>query len=356
MPNTLRSALSTHDNALNFVRLVLAASVILSHSWAVGGFGQHPFNGLGDWAVNGFFALSGYLIAGSRLRLNFGQFMMSRAFRIFPAFWLVLVGTAFVIAPLSTLATDETWQLGSALDYVVRNAGLYVFQWGVDDTLTSVPFVGAWNGSLWTLFYEFVAYIGAALLLTLPWARRHALVATGVATAAVIVAQIAALGPLDVSTNLFLNFLRLGSFFAAGMFRYFLADKLSLKWWNAAIAGATLAVMAVLGVADLLGQIPLAYLLLWIGARAKTRIGSKNDVSYGVYVWGFPVQQLLVVFGFTWLGPWLTALLALIVTLPLAWGSWKLVENPAMRLRKRITSRSDGRLRARADSAVTSES
>ena len=65
----LREALGSRDNALNLVRLVLAGLVIVCHTWMVGGFAGPAFVGaLGPWAVYGFFAMSGYLIAGSRLR------------------------------------------------------------------------------------------------------------------------------------------------------------------------------------------------------------------------------------------------------------------------------------------------
>lgn len=64
----------------------------------------------------------------------------------------------------------------------------------------------------------------------------------------------------------------------------------------------------------------------------SVRIGSRNDVSYGLYIWAFPVQQLIIVAGFAWLGVWGTALLALLLTLHLAWASWRFVEKPAMKL------------------------
>ncbi|WP_371031002.1 acyltransferase family protein [Pseudoclavibacter sp. JSM 162008] len=333
MNSSLRSALSNRDNALNFVRLILAASVILGHAWAIGGFGETPLGFISGWAVNGFFGISGYLIAGSRMRLAFAAFVTNRALRIFPAFWCVLLVTAFLLAPLSTLLSGETYSITSALNYVVRNAGLYIFQWGIDDTLMNVPFSVAWNGSLWTLFYEFVAYLAAALLLTLAVVRKHALAATAVATACAIVAQILALTVLDVSTNLFLNFLRLGGFFAAGMLIYFLGERIRLELWPAVLAAIIFVALMLFGVAETLAQIPFTYVLLWIGARARIRIGSKNDISYGIYIWGCPVQQLLALSGTAWMGPWLSALVAFVLTVPLAWASWKFVEEPAMRLR-----------------------
>lgn len=166
MATSIRESLSTRDNALNLVRLLLAVAVIIGHAWILGGFGEGPFPGLAGWAVNAFFAISGYLITGSRLRSGILKFLMNRVLRIFPAFWVVLVVTASVIAPLVSVVAGESWLFGSATSYVVLNAGLYIFQWGIVDTLSTVPHPGAWNGSLWTLFYEFSAYLCAGALLS----------------------------------------------------------------------------------------------------------------------------------------------------------------------------------------------
>jgi hypothetical protein len=69
VPVTLQGRLDTRDNALNFVRLILAGLVVVSHTWPSGGLGPDPHFGdlnLGSWAVAGFFAISGYLVTGSR--------------------------------------------------------------------------------------------------------------------------------------------------------------------------------------------------------------------------------------------------------------------------------------------------
>lgn len=342
---TLREALSTRDNSLNFVRLCLAAAVIISHAFPLGGF-EKPFwlPDLGGWAVSGFFAISGYLIAGSRMRLRFFPFTVHRVMRIFPAFWAVLLGVAFVLAPLTTVLTGEDYSPGSALEYVLKNAGLYIWQRGVEDTLLSVPYPVAWNGALWTLFYEFAAYMCAAVLLTLAVVRKHAVVATSVALVATVTFQILAPGPLQVTTTLYLNGARLGAFFLAGMLLYFLADRIKLRTWPLAGAILIMVLLSFTGLIDLIAQLPFAFIVLWLGAKLKVRFGQKNDVSYGVYIWGFPVQQTLAVSGVAVaLGPWLAALAALLLTLPLAWASWRLVERPGMRLGKKIAARYPGR-------------
>ena len=270
MKQTLGGALSRRDNALNFVRLTLATAVVLGHAWTLGGFEESAVAGLRDWAVNGFFAISGYLIAGSRMRLNLGPYLWRRALRILPAFYVCLIVTAFVIAPLSTLISGEHYDFASGVGYVVRNAGLYMVQWGIDDTLLAVPYEQVWNGSLWTLFYEFLAYIAAGLLLVVPFARRHAVVVVAAVFIAVVAFRPLAYGPLDVTTNLYLNSARLGAYFLAGMLIYFLRDRIRVRGWLPLVALALLVGLGLAGWAEWAAQLPLAFLVIWGGRFCRS--------------------------------------------------------------------------------------
>ncbi|WP_394255892.1 acyltransferase family protein [Pseudoclavibacter helvolus] len=339
MPPTLREALSTRDNSLNFLRLCLAAAVILGHPWTIGGFENSPFPEPGTWAVNGFFAISGYLIAGSRMRTALPGFLWRRALRILPAFWACLIVTAFVVAPLAAAWAGERYELGSSLRYVISNFALSIQQTGIDATLQNVPLADIWNGSLWTLVYEFAAYVFAALMLTVPLLRKHAVWVLAALLSVVIVLQPIALGPLAVTQLVAVNVLRLGVFFVAGMLLYFLSDRIRLTWWPFIVALVLLSALTGLGLSEHYGQLPYGYALLWLGARMRIPIGRDNDISYGLYIWAWPVQQLLVLAGAQALGPWLSALLALVCTLPLAWLSWKAIEEPAMRLRHLVPAR-----------------
>ncbi|GAB3288574.1 acyltransferase [Pseudoclavibacter terrae] len=265
--------------------------------------------------------------------------MLHRVLRIFPAYWVILLATAFVLSPLAAFIAGETWVPGSAVSYVVGNLALWNFQWGIDETLSQVPLATLWNGSLWTLFFEFSAYIGAAVLLSASKLRKHALLLVSITLAALLVGQILAHGPLEVTTNLYLNSLRLGGFFLAGMWLFLMADRIRVDYLSLAVALALFATMVVTGTADWLGQLPFAFILLWLASRLKVRLGARNDISYGIYIWAFPIQQLIMVCGLSWMGPYGTIVLALCLTSGVAWLSWKYVEQPAMRLRHRVPRR-----------------
>ena len=331
---TLGESLAGRDNALNAVRLVLAASVIVGHTWPLGGFGASAGEGVSGLAVNGFFAISGYLIAGSRMRLNFWRYMWHRSLRILPAFWACLVLTAFVIAPLVGLFVGG-YDTASAFGYVLNNSDLRMRQWVVGETLSGVPYPDVWNGSLWTLWFEFAAYLVAGALLTVPFVRRRPALVLTVLTVLAVAAVPLANGPLAVSTNLYLQGLRLGAFFVAGMALWALRDRVRVQL--PVMVGCAALILSVWPVAPYwqyaITTVPVAYLMLALGARLPVRWGADNDVSYGVYIYGFPAAQVLAVAGVPRFGFLTMAAVTFALTVPLAWASWKLVEQPAMGLR-----------------------
>ena len=145
---SLEQALSGRDNAFGLLRLVLAGLVLVDHSFPLGGFGECPVGGwiggqetLGGLAVGGFFLLSGYLVTKSGLTNDPLQFLWRRALRIFPAYWAVLLVTAFVLGPVVGFAEKGSLSgylqgpSAGPLAYVLENLGLTVSRWGIYDLL-----------------------------------------------------------------------------------------------------------------------------------------------------------------------------------------------------------------------------
>lgn len=332
MAGTIDGALSTRHNSLNFLRLILASAVIVWHTYPLHGV-TPGWDGrwVGDTAVNGFFALSGYLIAGSRMRMGFWSYLWKRVMRIYPGFWVVLLITAFVLAPLSTLLTDGSWTVAAAVRYLTENVTLRIGAYDIGTTLNGVPYPDVWNGSLWTLMYEFSAYLLIGGGLCIPWLRRHLAITAGAALMLMSASSVFGLAP-NGPAPLDQEGVRLWSFFAAGALVYALRHRVQLHPLVGVLSGA--AVLA-LWAFDLswLSPIPLAVLLLWAGAVLPIRIGVKNDISYGVYIYAFPVQQLLIILIGAAVPLWAFMVVALAATVPLAWLSWRLVERPSMRLK-----------------------
>ncbi len=329
------------SNSLNLFRLLLAALVLVAHSFYIVGVGDGPHiqgENLGGWAVAGFFVLSGFLITRSRLRTRPGDYLLHRIARIFPAFVVCLVATAFIFAPVAALI--ERGNLDgflstpvSPLQYIWSNITLYIESYSIGTTLESVPYQGVWNGSLWTLFYEFCCYIIVWLLGGLALFRRNAALIGGVYLLSLLVwiltPVVERLG-LDGS---FLLLAKLAPFFLGGAFVYFVVERSGINHLLG-LGSLVAAVLLIALVPRWGGQASaplLAYGLLWLSTiiRQPSWI-ARNDVSYGFYIYAWPVQQMLVLVGGAALGLGLYMVTAAAVTFMLAWLSWVLVERRAM--------------------------
>lgn len=334
------------DNSLNLFRLILAAAVLFAHSFYTTGNGDGPHlrgENIGGWAVAGFFVLSGFLITRSRLRTSAGDYLLHRIVRIFPAFLVCLVVTAFVFGPIAALIERGTLSgyfttAVSPLQFIWSNITLYMNEYSIGSTLSDVPYASVWNGSLWTLFYEFLCYVLVWVLGSLAWFRRSGTLAS-IAFVAVLAAH--ALSPMVTAAGLdgsFLLFIKLAPFFLGGAVAFFIIDRSGISGW---IGGASLVVSAllILLVPGWGGQASapfLAYGLLWLSSVVpQPRWVATNDVSYGFYIYAWPVQQLLALIG---LGIGAGALgliaynvVAIVITFVLAWVSWTAIEHPAMR-------------------------
>jgi peptidoglycan/LPS O-acetylase OafA/YrhL len=334
---TIATTFDRRRNSLNAVRLLLALLVIVSHSWALGGFGDEPHLGgahLGTWAVLGFFAISGYLITASRLNSSPRRFYRARALRIFPGFIVCIVVVAVVFAPLSTLISGE-WSLVSAAGYVLRNLLLYPPHLGQDQiagTLGAAPFVRTWDGSLWTLFWEAACYMLIAVMISaIPRRLLIAAVLGGyVVFAAVSVATATGAINLPGIAN---QVSPLFGAFLAGALIFLSAERVPVTAVTIVIALVWIAIAVALGLVQAIGGLPIAFLLFVAGSRPEAAmIGRERDLSYGFYIYAWPVQQLTILVLHGAGGVALLIVLSIVVTLPLAFLSCVLVEKPALRL------------------------
>jgi peptidoglycan/LPS O-acetylase OafA/YrhL len=340
---TFAQRFDPRSNSLNAIRLAMATLVIVSHSWvlstrheAAPGWGNQY---LGDIAVDGFFAISGFLILASRqASRSFGDYLWRRFLRIWPAFAVVLIVVAFGIAPFTALVLGNgTYDPLSALGYVVKNIGLLIFQPGIEATPVGIPEVGNWKGPLWTIAYEFACYLAIGLLVTIVPRRALGLALWVGLVGAVGVNVLATWTSAPIPDSL-VALARLGAFFVAGSLLYHYRARVPATWPVGVAALAVVGALIVAQVFDVFGGPAFAVLLLWLGiVLPLRRVGAVNDISYGMYIYAFPLQLVLAVLVGSALNEWVFALISIAVTIPFAAASWFLVERPAMRL-KRLTS------------------
>jgi peptidoglycan/LPS O-acetylase OafA/YrhL len=336
----LSEVFDPRENALNAFRLLLALFVIVWHSLPLSGadIESDPLRQLvSRLSVDGFFAISGFLIVSSWVRRpHWAAFLRARVLRIFPAFWICLVVTAAIFAPLAISIRGVPFPPGflpDALGYVVRNSLLRVSQFDIAGTPLHVPKEAVWNGALWTLFWEFSCYIGVLVIGLMGLLRRRATIPAlfGLATLGVVVT---AYGPVGSDTAQIAC--RLGVMFLAGALVYRFQDHLPVSPLLLIMSAVLVVAASWLPEYSLIAAFPLAYLMIGLGALGKhSRLRVRNDLSYGIYIYGFPVQQLLATAGAASWGVPTFAVVSIAATVPFAAASWFLVEKPVLRLKDR---------------------
>lgn len=347
---TLGEQFDPRRNALNAWRLALATGVIVWHSFLT--TGHHvPFAPvrqlLSEVFVDGFFAVSGFLITASwfnnpRLR----DYFVARALRILPGVWVCLIVTAFVVAPIGVSlqggSAANLVRSGAPFAYVLNNIPTVGgIQFDIGGTPTGIPYPGYWNSSVWTLIWEVFCYIAIAVLGVVGLLRRRWLIPTAFAVALSLAALVTMPAAPTFTQMLAYAATRFAVMFLAGALLYQVRNVIPARWPLVAVSVVIVLASSLLSDYRLVAALPLAYALLVSGALIhSTRLRLRTDLSYGVYIYAFPIQQLLVIGGLASLNPMVFAGVAAIATLPVAALSWFLVEKPAMSLKSRLRRRS----------------
>jgi peptidoglycan/LPS O-acetylase OafA/YrhL len=344
--STFAARLDPRDNSLNLIRLLLATTVIVSHSWSVGGYGLEPLHGgfaPGGWAVDAFFVLSGYLITGSRFSNSLPRYLWYRVLRIYPGYVVCLLTAVLVFAPFGYYH-----QHGSLDGYVTHHPtplrflftdlGLKMHTVWIAGTPTGNG--RPWTGSLWTLWFEFLCYLIVGLVACWAAYRRNAVLCAllFIATSVASIEQAPITAALHSSQAF--QLCRLVPLFLAGSLIYLLRERLPCTWPLALASTAFLVLWPHYTGYQwvVLCALPLTYVLLYLGAVVPFAVGRRNDISYGMYMYGFPVEQAMRYAQFQ--SQTVYALCSIAATVPLAAASWWCVENPVMRWGRRLARRS----------------
>jgi peptidoglycan/LPS O-acetylase OafA/YrhL len=338
---------TTRRNSIGALRVLLAVLVLYSHAHFLGGFPAEWFYFwsaqrliLGSVAVQCFFVLSGWLVVTSwRRRPAVGRFLWHRLLRLAPAFWVCLAFTAFVLTPLLWLTTPDAKPLvdllPAAAGYIWHNLFLPRSQISVGPFPNGGPWGVDWNGSLWTLFYEGTCYLLVVALGLVGLLGRGRVAGTA------LIGALLAGNFIWPGTQPFYNTpgkLLMLHFFAGGVWAMWPAQAEAAlgRPWLASLAAVVLVASWHESARGLLSPLLVPPALLWLcqnGPLQNFEQWAGGDYSYGLYIYGYPIQQTLTHFQFQrfGFGPFLTVGLAL--TLALAVASWRLIERRALMLK-----------------------
>jgi peptidoglycan/LPS O-acetylase OafA/YrhL len=347
-------------NSFGLLRLGLAVAVLFQHALTLSGNGTLVYFGyfreadLGSSGVAGFFAISGFLLAGSAQRLSSHTFLIHRIFRLLPGLWFALVVSAFVIVPIASIygSTDSEFSFvagtESSLTYFLLNMGLFVFQDSIGNVYATNPYPLAVNGSLWTLAPEFICYVsllGLAFITRRKDLAQKALLFLAVVSISVVWTIFENSSDATMNTIIY-PALGLGLAFATGALMAFVVKQFPFRP-SPVVTIPILGIWILLGasgpVATILLSIIIVYLGLSLTNSVASSIGRKTDISYGVYLFHFPVIQTIILCTTpTWTATaslTILPIISLTIVSPLAWVSWRFIEDPFIK-RSRAGSKS----------------
>jgi len=319
-------------NNFDFLRLLAATVVLLAHQFALLGIYVQPPLANFSWAglaVAIFFVISGYLVSHSwQKEPILWIFAAKRLLRLIPGLAFTTIFTVFCIGPLATnLTLREYFADGGTWNYL-KNIYLNLHS-VLPGVFLDNPYPKAVNASMWTLpieanWYEALAVLGLLGVLK----SRFVLI---VAISACIY-----LSETRYSINTGSNlswFIHYGIFFLSGALLSII--RISLKLVGLLAIASLIA--GYLGYSNLAVIILLPIAVISFGTSSFPIISNLyklGDLSYGTYLFAFPIQQTLVLFWGQNLSLHALACISILVTYILAYISWRFVELPALRLKK----------------------
>jgi peptidoglycan/LPS O-acetylase OafA/YrhL len=320
------------------IRLIAAVSVIFSHAFLIAeGTDENeplrhvlgPGNTVGLYGVFTFFIISGFLLTRSlAANPDLIRFTVSRVLRIYPGFVFCTVLTALLFGSVLT-GSDLLTYLTARETYTYINDAVSCLcdAWGAPFSFSHSTLPTVINGSLWTLSFEVLSYV----LLMWLWIilRRPALVAAGIAIFALA-------SFIPFAQSVMRGFAYTLPYFAGGVLMYAVFALFGTKRWIALICVASLCLSSLAGIQHYTFAIFGAYLVVFLGERPNpgSAFASRfGDWSYGIYLFGWPTEQIVQQLANTGSGLKLF-LYSLPVTLGFAALSWFVIERPCLQLKQ----------------------
>ena len=358
----LKDACINKKNNLNFIRLIAAILVVYMHSFSISlgdeagdvigmlTMGKEYAGGL---AVDIFFIISGFLICKSfDNSKSIVQYIKARFLRIWPLLFVVVILLTFVMGPLVT-SYKVSHYFFSNLDklcYFLRNIFFI-------NTYTQLPGVfmnhyqNSVDGSLWTLMYEVICYIFVVIFAPIWNKKRFSISVLATVFSAIYLYHnyIHSFAIGFISDVFIHNMTRFMTYFLVGMLFYLYRDVIRID--KKLLATGILVVVVGILFLDftICFAIGGACIIFVIGFSEKinTQWYEKiGDLSYGIYLISFPIQQLVVYFLgkerkdlILQMNPYLNFVISIVVCLPVAYLSWHFIEQPCLKLKNKKLTR-----------------
>ena len=324
-------------NNFHLLRLVLAALVMLSHGnfLFATGFEWRLFHSA-EWAVNGFFIISGLLISWSIDRqFEWRAYTIKRFARIYPLYGVV------ILAQLATLLyfSGVPVNLQEMAKYLAANLSTLNFIQPYVGDMVNFPL----NGSLWTIKIEVMFYI--ALPIFIWFVRKWGM---GFLLVSWLMAFVFRYTVDDYSIQIARQLPGAMTFFIAGYVLHQYGQNIIAYFkrkpvWLAALAALLVAADVFLPTdygAQLINLVGLMS-VMYVVAFYVPALSLRYDISYGIYLIHFPLFATLVHVNFMQNQPLLGFVLGCMITIFLSFLATIFIEEPAIRWGKRRAKRID---------------
>ena len=339
---TLKEKSADRNNNLDLIRFIAALLVILCHAYPLSkGQGYMDILGritngqthFGNLAVCIFFFYGGFLIAKSAERLKTaGAYFKARILRLFPCLIVVTFFLTFLAGPCLTSLPVKVYFLQKGTYQYLLNS-VMILTHNLPGVFTGNIYGQTVNGPLWTLPVEFLCYIMCFLVWRTGFLNEKRMKWT----IPLFAAGYAGVKLLLGTNALLLSALRPVGLFYAGMLYYVYRGKIKLRWEAALLCFAALIFFTWRGLLDVVVFVFLPYLLLYLGYGTRHKFSNfakYGEVSYGVYLCGWPIQQTVCML----FGGRMVPVVNFLLTVPLAiCGGFLLnrfVEKPAARIHR----------------------
>lgn len=333
----------SHLNNFDFLRLLFASLVVVSHSFSLTRSAE-PLatlsNGqadLGSFSVASFFVMSGYLIFQSldrsKTMLNY---VWKRVLRLYPGLIGLIIVTGILI-PI-VYEGENIFREFSYYSYGPNVLSLYNYQYYINGVFESNPYQGAINGCLWTLCYEFTMYI--SLLFVFPF-RKNKMNKLVIIIAFSLAYFLFVFKPnflesyfgfIHLSSKLLFP---LASYFLAGCILSFVNLKAINKPWIKLSLIGSLITLFYFNVYKEISPILLPIVVILVGISKTKYISTLSfkigDLSYGVYIYGFLIQQVLL--NYFQLSALELIIPSLLITYVFAYFSWHFIEKKMLKFK-----------------------
>lgn len=331
---------------VNILRLVAACFVILSHSFPLSTGQEDPLSAFsngqvsfGGMAVAIFFFLSGFYVTKSLYRKNdVKEYMCKRCIRIFPQLWMVVFLSMFLLGPtISTYTLGEYFTHKTTYMYALN--GILVPIHNLPGLFENNVYDATVNGPLWTMTVEFAAYIAlAAILVVSKYVFKNEklqkilhLIAFLTVFVAFVVLQ------TFVKNEFLITVVRPVVMFFVGVLYCDFAEKIKLNIPLAFVFLGVIIASCKMGILNYTMIVGLPYIVavFTLGTRQIKAESKLLLISYEMYLFGWPIQQVIVQCFGGQMNPWLNCLITLPIDILLAYVLYNFVGKIEKRLRKK---------------------